>query len=48
MYKQNLVLNNVQGLICHKTQANQTTMSRRLLSFGHLGEEIVSLDIYQI
>ena len=25
MYKQNLALNNLQGLICHKTQANLTT-----------------------
>ena len=24
MYKENLVLDNVQGLICHKTQSNQS------------------------
>ena len=24
MYKEDLVLNNLQGLICHKTQPNQT------------------------
>ena len=30
MYKQDLVLNNLQWLICHKTKPNQTTVVQHL------------------
>ena len=33
MYKQDLALNNLQGLICHKTQPNQTIFSSFHLSY---------------
>ena len=29
MYKQDLALNNPQGLICHKTQSNQTKPNQK-------------------
>ena len=32
MYKQELVLNNQQWLICHKTQPNQTKPNQTLLA----------------
>ena len=33
MYKEDLVLNNLQGLICHKTQPNQNKPNQIKLSF---------------
>ena len=41
MYKQDLVLNNLQGLICHKTKPNQEYIAVQKLVY-------IFIDIYAI
>ena len=48
MYKQNLALNNLQGLIYHKTQPKQTK-PRHNSAYSHMGtHRCVSRTEYQI
>ena len=44
MYKQDLALNNLQGLVCHKTQTNQQTLREwvRLLLHDNLRKPFLS------
>ena len=36
MYKQDLVLNNLQELICHKTQLNQVVVNKMYLQIIYI------------
>ena len=42
MYKEDLALNNLLGLICHKTQPNQTNPSIECLKANYLANPIES------
>ena len=41
MYKEDLALNNLQWLICHKTKSNQTNLQYISLSFSFLYKCII-------